>query len=264
MRLFEFGDQQWLPRVLRQAETAYLAVSYKLLPLARAWVDQMTSTLPLREHVDILDLCSGSGGPIAQIVNEFRKQGRDVSVLLTDLYPHIASTEDHAVRWFPSPVDATRVPSDLHGVRTMFSAFHHFDSSSAHAILEDAFRQRLPICIFEAAARTPAAIASMFLVPLNVLAIMPFARPFRWPYLLFTHLIPVLPLMIFWDGLVSVLRIYSPEQMQAMVSDLQAPDYRWQIGALRVRRIPSRLPYLIGVPVAEDSSVDWVECLPYP
>ena len=35
MRLFEFGDQTWLPGALREGEAAYLAASYKMLPLAR-------------------------------------------------------------------------------------------------------------------------------------------------------------------------------------------------------------------------------------
>ncbi len=30
-------------------------------------------------------------------------------------------------------------------------------------------------------------IAEMILVPFNVLALMPFARPFRWGYLLFAY-----------------------------------------------------------------------------
>ena len=37
----------------------------------------------------------------------------------------------------------------------------------------------------------------MVLVPLDVLLPMPFARPFRWSYLLFTGLIPVLPFLVF-------------------------------------------------------------------
>jgi hypothetical protein len=45
MRLFEFGDQPWFPKILRDGETAYLAIAYKALPLARAWVDRMLAVL---------------------------------------------------------------------------------------------------------------------------------------------------------------------------------------------------------------------------
>ena len=86
------------------------------------------------------------------------------------------------------------------------------------------------------------------LVPLNVLAVMPFVRPLGWTNLLFTYLIPVLPLMVFWDGLVSMLRIHSEAHLREFVGDLEAPDYVWKIGVLRAPRIPGKLPYLIGRP----------------
>ena len=54
--------------------------------------------------------------------------------------------------------------------------------------------------------------------------------------------------MVFWDGMVSMLRIYSPEQMKALVRDFEAPDYEWEIGRLDVPRIPAGLPYVIGRP----------------
>ena len=76
-----------------------------------------------------------------------------------------------------------------------------------------------------------------------------FARPFRWAYLVFTYLIPLMPLIIYWDVIVSNLRIYSPEQMKKLTESLRAPDYAWEIGRIRIRGIPVGLPYLIGRPV---------------
>jgi hypothetical protein len=248
MRLFEFGDQPWLPKVLREGEVVYLATAYKLAPLARAWVDRMIAALDLRGSVHILDLCSGAGGPVEQVLHELRKHGAQVSITLSDLYPSVSTTPDPSITWHAGPIDARCVPPQLTGVRTMFTAFHHFDPRDARAILENAFRRRLPICIFEGGSGTFGGVASMLLVPLNVLAVMPFARPFRWKYLLFTYLIPVLPLMVCWDGLVSMLRIYSPEQMRELVRNFEAPDYAWEIGRLRVPLLPGGLPYLIGRP----------------
>jgi hypothetical protein len=40
---------------------------------------------------------------------------------------------------------------------------------------------------------------------------------------------------VFWHGLVSILRVYSPEQMKDLTHDLQAPDYSWQIGRIQLR-----------------------------
>src|ERR1017187_7860043 len=84
--------------------------------------------------------------------------------------------------------------ASLVGVRTMFSAFHHFRPDAATAILKDAFDRRRAICIFEAGGRTLLAAGTMIaVVPLAVLALMPFSRPFRWAHLAFTYLIPLMP-----------------------------------------------------------------------
>lgn len=131
---------------------------------------------------------------------------------------------------------------------TMFSAFHHFRPDAAKAILKDAFDRRRTICIFESGFDTLLAVGAMIGVPVAVLALMPFARPFRWAYLAFTYLIPLMPLIVLWDGIVSSLRIYSPDQMKKLTDDLRAPDYAWEIGRIRVPGIPSGPPYLIGRP----------------
>ena len=92
-------------------------------------------------------------------------------------------------------------------------------------------------------------MAAMLGVPLAVLVLMPLARPWRWANLLFTYVVPLLPFLILWDGMVSMLRIYSPDQMRELTADLQVPDYQWEIGNIKVRGIPGRVPYLIGGPI---------------
>lgn len=249
LRLFEFGDQPWFPRVLREGETAYLAAAYRFFPLAREWAERILNALHPGGRIEILDLCSGAGGAMPSIVDELEKRGCNASVTLSDLYPNLKSASHPGISWLPEPLDATRVPPELAGVRTMFSAFHHFRPEAARAILEDAFRGRRSICIFESGSGTLLGVVTMILVPLNVLAIMLFARPFRWNYLVFTYLIPLLPLIVLWDGIVSMLRIYSPEQMRTLTKDLNAPDYVWDVGRMRVFGVPGGLPYLIGRPV---------------
>jgi hypothetical protein len=39
--------------------------------------------------------------------------------------------------------------------------------------------------------------------------------------------------------------------MRQLTADLQAPDYHWEIGDIKVRGIPDRLPYLIGRPISQ-------------
>jgi hypothetical protein len=246
---FEFGDLHWFPQVLRDAETAYLAAAYGVFPLAKLWAEKIATVLAAGEPVEMVDLCSGSGGPMPGIIAELEARGYKVGATLTDLYPNPKSASHPRLRWMAGPVDATRVPAELKGVRTMFSAFHHFRPDAAEAILKDAFDRRRAICIFESGSGTFLGSLGMVGVPFAVLAFMPLARPFRWTNLLFTYLIPVLPFLVLWDGVVSMLRIYSPEQMKAFTQDLQAADYTWEIGRIRVSGIPGGLPYLVGRPI---------------
>ncbi len=249
LHLFEFGDLPWFPRVLHDAETGYLTAAYRFFPLAQLWAEKIAGVLRPGVRCEILDLCSGSGGAMPLTVASLEKRGYDVQATLTDLYPNPASAVHPRIRWRTEPVDARCVPPELTGTRTMFSSFHHLRPDAARGILRDAFDQRQPVCIFESGPGGWIGLAAMVGVPLAVLALMPFARPFRWSYLLFTYLIPLMPLVILWDGIVSMLRIYSPEQMREMTADLRAPGYAWEIGRIKVRGIAGGLPYLIGRPM---------------
>jgi hypothetical protein len=251
--LFEFGDLPWFPQVLRDAETALLVGAYRLLPaLRRRWADKISTVLTPDDPVEIVDLCSGSGGAMPWIVDELVRRGYNVHATLTDLYVTPQRLSHSRLKWLAEPVDATRVPAALTGARTcvftMFSAFHHFRPDAAKAILKDAFDRHRAICIFESGTGGLLAAIGSLGMPAHVLVLMPFARPFRWANVVFTYLLPIVPLLLMWDAIVSNLRIYLPAQMQELTADLQAPDYTWEIGAIRLFGLPIGFPYLIGRP----------------
>ena len=247
LHLFEFLDLKWFPQVLRDGATAYLVVAYRLMrALPRAWAEVIAGQFTPGEEPEILDLCSGAGGPIPAVIEELERLGIKARATLTDLYPNPASVQHDRIRWIAEPVDATRVPAQLTGVRTLVAGFHHFRPDLAKAILKDAFDQRRPICIFEGASKTIATLITILGVPVAVSLAMPFARPFRWSYLLFTYVIPVLPFLVLWDGVVSWFRLYTPDMFRELTADLTANDYHWEIGTVKLPRIPEPLPYFIG------------------
>lgn len=137
-------------------------------------------------------------------------------------------------------------PAELAGLRTMFASFHHFAEDDARRILADAVGRGVPVCVFEGTSRTGPAIASSLLIPLLVFLLTPAVRPVSLWRLAFTYLIPVLPMLIFWDGLVSHLRTYSAGEMLRMGREC-GPRYRWRRGEVRLSKA-ARLPYLIGMP----------------
>jgi hypothetical protein len=146
----------------------------------------------------------------------------------------------------PVPVDATAVPSDLKGFRTLFTSFHHFRPAEARAILADAVGQGQGIGVFEISRRAPREMTVIALTWLAVLVLVPFIRPLRWSRLMWTYLPPVLPLVGVFDGLVSCLRTYAPSELWELLRGLDT--YDWQVGERRRRWSPLVVTYLVGVP----------------
>jgi len=251
LHLFEWNDQPWLPSLLRRAETDYLAaaidVGRPFTPLASRIAEVCART----GHDRIVDLCSGGAGPWRRLAGEVAaSRAAPVSVVLTDRFPDPAafaraSAGGSIVTGVDEPVDALAVPAHLSGVRTIFDALHHFRPEQARAILADAHRRRQPIVVAEAARRSLTGVLPMLLlVPLPVLALTPRIRPWSAWRLLFTYLIPILPLLITWDGVVSCLRAYRPAELRAMTKGLN--DFDWEIGELRHRG--AVVTYLVGTP----------------
>lgn len=255
LHLFEWEDFPWFPAVLRDAGTAYLRRAVEVTGQADKLAPKVTEAIAAAKAEQIVDLCSGGAGPVVAVARALAEQGTRVPFLLTDLYPNVEALEDAvrvsngAVQVEREPVDATHVPARLNGMRTIFSAFHHFRPEAAAKILGDAVRARQPIAIFEVVAREPAPILGMLLAPLVVFVLMPTIRPLRPAWLFFTYVIPLVPLFVLWDGIVSCLRVYSPRELAALVDALPENDFVWEIGRVPLGG-PAQGTYLLGRPPA--------------
>jgi hypothetical protein len=176
-----------------------------------------------------------------------------VSVTLTDLYPNVPRLEavvaqsGGALSFVRDPVDATDVPPSLEGFRVLCNAFHHFPPELARKLLADAVRKRRGIAVVEYVERRPAALVVTSLAWLQALILTPAMRPFRWSRLFFTYVLPLIPLTILWDGLVSCLRVYSTDELHALVDGIpDAGSFEWHIERRPIG--PLGCTMLIGIP----------------
>jgi hypothetical protein len=248
-QVFEFMDLPWFPSLLRDFMTDYLRHACRVLRIYEPFAPLLRHALQETKSLAIVDLCSGAGGGVVDLLPAL---GSEVRVTLTDLYPNLGAfaalaDAEGRIRHEPTPVDATSVPAHLAGVRTLFSCFHHFPPPLAHAILADATRSRAAICVCETTGRSWRNLASMLTVPFLVLAVTPLIRPFRWSRLLWTYLVPLVPLLILWDGMMSCLRTYAPSELEALARDLEG--FHWRAGTLR-HASGVELTYLVGLPEA--------------
>jgi hypothetical protein len=128
----------------------------------------------------------------------------------------------------------------------MFQAFHHLRPEQARAALADAAAKGQGVAIFDGT-RPGWWLWPFFLfTPLRVLLATPFILPFRWSRLFWTYIVPALPLVLTFDVIVSLVRLYSVEELRGLTAGLD--HYHWEIGTVRARPIPLRITYLIGTP----------------
>ena len=260
VHLFEFEDQTWLPRLFRDYLTGLLHYqitrSRVYAPAARKLKDWMQKT----NCTQIVDLCSGGGGPLIQIQEILeREEAFPVSVLLTDKFPNSRAIKairdsNNSIQYEDHPVDIKSIPSRLKGFRTLFTCFHHFDPDTAVRILQDAVDEMAPIAAFEFTRRRPSNIAGMLLSPIAVLFDTARVSPFRWGRLIWTYLLPVVPLMYWWDGTVSHLRTYTVAELQELVSRVNAASYEWEVGEIESGDGSDSITFLIGKPGSGSSA----------
>ena len=68
--------------------------------------------------------------------------------------------------------------------------------------------------------------------------------------LIWTYLIPVIPFVLWFDGILSCLRAYSPAELAQLISRLEGNDYQWEIGEVTGRLAP--VTYMLGYPTQQD------------
>lgn len=256
VQLFEFEDLPWFPQVVRECMTDFLSfLGRRGRAVYGGFAEHLADALRATGESEILDLCSGGGGPAIAIAELLRERmASPLALVLTDLYPNLPRLERARaegrgqVTYHERPVDATAVPDSLPGFRLICNAFHHLSPDAARKCLADAVRQRRGIAIVEMVDRSATSVFGVTFGTSTLLAVTPFIRPLRASRLFLTYVVPVVPLCTWWDGVVSCLRAYSPEELARLVAALPDNDYVWDIGRLPVPSAPTSLVYLIGRP----------------
>ncbi len=257
IHLFEFEDFAWFPNWLRKCMTRYIVAVHRLMDTAPNLAELLARALPHASEPKIVDLCSGSGGPLPAALQLLRTEHgfSGLEVTLTDLYPNEDVARELSEQPVPGlhyrthPVDATQVGKDLVGVRTMICSLHHMRPELARKILADAQRSHQPFCAYEISDNSPPILLWWLAVPVNILVVLlltPMVRPLRWQQLVFTYLIPLLPLFIAWDGAVSNARTYTVADMEELVAPIKNNEYTWECGTLAGKM--GKKAYLLGLP----------------
>ncbi|MEL7118179.1 MAG: hypothetical protein AAFO07_02025 [Bacteroidota bacterium] len=115
------------------------------------------------------------------------------------------------------------------GLYLFINCFHQLKISKARKVLQKITDSGNPVVIVEGNNDSLWQIVGMTVfVPLSVLLTALFVKPFRISRVIFTYLIPILPIIIAVDGCIALLKLYNPSDLLELSSSINAMNYEWK------------------------------------
>ena len=263
IQLFEFEDFSWFPGWLRICMTNLIVILQKMIGIPEVLSGLIANILRKKNLLNIVDLGSGSGGVMPEVMESLRNDQnlKNIQMVLTDLYPNQEMYKKYNINrndqisYLETSVDATNIATAPEGLKTMINSFHHMPPKKARAILESAQRTNQPLLIYEMGVNNiPLLIWWLFLpISLIILIIMvlfmtPFVKPLTWRQIVFTYLIPIIPVCYAWDGQASLPRMYTLKDLDVLLEGLGSDNYTWEKGYAKKKNGKKQGTYLLGLP----------------
>tara|TARA_R110002051_G_scaffold48308_2_gene95310 strand:- start:63030 stop:63857 length:828 start_codon:yes stop_codon:yes gene_type:complete len=267
IQLFEFEDFNWFPKTIRSGMTNLIVVLHKMMGTKEVIANLLLDCREAYQFSKIVDMGSGSGGilPDAVAILNANNCENIIELLLTDLHPnpeiikHIKNSGQKNVTYNSAPLDATNLTQAPSGLKTMLNSFHHMPPKKAKAILKTAQDNKQPILIYEMAQNTIPLILWWILLPLSLLILFvmallmtPFSKPLTPMQLLFTYIIPIIPICYAWDGQASMPRTYTFKDIEHMLKDIKDENYKWKISPAKKANGKSSGYYILGLPTSDN------------
>ncbi|MBD0851499.1 class I SAM-dependent methyltransferase [Maribacter arenosus] len=263
IQLFEFEDFGWFPAWLRVCMTNLIVILQKMIGIPELLAKMIADILKSKNLNTIVDLGSGSGGAMPEVLASLHKINglEEVSLIMTDMYPSPemlkkfnSKTSDN-ISYLETSVDATNISSAPKGLKTMMNSFHHMRPAKARAILESAQRTHQPLLIYEMGDNNIPLLIWWLLLPISlvlliimVLFMTPFVKPLTCRQIVFTYLIPIIPICYAWDGQASLPRMYTLKDLELLLDGLGSENYRWEKGHAKKQNGKKQGTYLLGLP----------------
>ncbi|MEM9921611.1 MAG: hypothetical protein AAF990_26140 [Bacteroidota bacterium] len=175
------------------------------------------------------------------IINIEQDTGAGISTLRPFLSP---STSISNIRI--EQLDAEKIK--LNGLFVSINSFHQLTRDQATTLLTKVAKSNRPIAILEGNNDSLWQVVGMlFFVPLTIILTTPLVKPFRLSRIIFTYLIPILPLVTLIDGFIALFKLYSPQDLTELTDNIRIVDYTWESGKLDNGR-GGKIIYLLGIP----------------
>lgn len=194
------------------------------------------------------------------------RQEAGVDFVLTDIHPHLEAWEgaakksDH-LKYIRSSVDAGDAPRNILALATgdktrqqkkvfrLFSlAFHHFDDPSARRILQNTLETSSGFGIFELQDRSFEGLFTALVLFPSLWAGSWYWFWGDWTHLFWTYVIPVVPFVVVFDGLMSCVRMRDGDEIMKLMEGLQGKEgWRFETGSTMHTWPSGRMTYFVGI-----------------
>ncbi|MEM9929386.1 MAG: hypothetical protein AAF840_06190 [Bacteroidota bacterium] len=264
LELFEFEDFSWLPKVVRTGVTNLLQVLHQVFKTSEVLVQLLSECQEKVPFSQIVDLGSGSGGPMIDVVNTLNSQRpteEQLQLTLTDLHPDpvtiakVRALGNPQIKYAEASVNAVAMDQVPTGLKTMIASFHHMPPPVAQQILQEAEHNRQPILIYEFAENNVPVVVWTLLLPISLLMLVFMSllltfrvRPLTFSQIIFTYLIPIIPLIYAWDGQASIMRTYTFDDLRGLIGEQKNENYTWEIASAKRPNGKKAGYYIFGYP----------------
>ena len=235
---FQFTRQRWFPRPLKRMMAEFLDFMVGLAQANHPFLPLLNEVLAHSQARTLVGFRALEGGGLAHIAADVGGPvNAELSVVLTDEHPD-ASRATRVQQLASRPVEVlTCSPREAaerwrgRGIAAFINTFHKLDAGEDRAALETLVAHDLDVVIGEGNNKSFRQVFGMtVLVPLTVLLLTPLIKPQRFWRYVFTYLVPILPLVIVWDGVAALFRLHRPEELEALAKSLGREDYVWKAG----------------------------------
>jgi hypothetical protein len=223
-QVFQFSNQKWYPSFLKRDMYEFMSWFVGKVNAAKPFLPVLEEVIGNTQTKIIINIDSKIGAGIETVLPLLPDGTEVINVELEKFSTHNK------------------------GMYTFINSFHQLDEKKATYYLTQIADSGNSVAVLEGNNDSLWQVVGMTIfVPLTVIISAPFVQPFRITRLIFTYLIPILPVITMLDGFLALFKLYNPNDLNELVSTIPVKNYTWKSGKADNGR-GGKIIYLMGYP----------------
>lgn len=223
-QVFQFSNQKWYPSFLKRDMYEFMSWFVGKVNAAKPFLPVLEEVIGHTQTKTIINIDSKIGAGIETVLPLLPEGTEVINVNLEKFSTHNK------------------------GMYTFINSFHQLDEKKATYYLTQIADSGNSVAVLEGNNDSLWQVVGMTIfVPLTVILSAPFVQPFRITRLIFTYMIPILPVITMLDGFLALFKLYNPNDLNELVSNIPVKSYVWKSGKADNGR-GGKIIYLMGYP----------------